>query len=47
MRRPFAVFQEWSASWGNLVEVELLPVAPSRATADLMARLDAPPEPDG
>jgi hypothetical protein len=33
------LFQEWIASWGNLVEAEILPVAPSRTTADLMARL--------
>jgi hypothetical protein len=31
------LFQEWVAGWGNLAEFELVPVTPSRLTADLMA----------
>jgi hypothetical protein len=33
--------QEWIASWGDLADFEVVPVAPSRLTADLMARLDS------
>ena len=31
--------QEWIAGWGDLAEFELVPVVPSRATQELMARL--------
>jgi Protein of unknown function (DUF3303) len=33
--------QEWIARWSDLAEFEVIPVASSRDTADLMARLDA------
>jgi Protein of unknown function (DUF3303) len=33
--------QEWIASWGDLADFELVAVAPSRLTVDLMARLDS------
>jgi hypothetical protein len=36
-----ALLQEWVASWGDLADFEVVPVAPSRITADLMARLDS------
>ena len=36
-----ALLQEWIAHWGSLAEFEVVPVAPSSLTADLMARLDA------
>jgi Protein of unknown function (DUF3303) len=35
-----ALFQEWIASWADLVDVEIVPVVPSRVTQELMARLD-------
>jgi hypothetical protein len=35
-----ALFQEWIASWGDLVDAEIVPVVASRVTQDLMARLD-------
>ena len=37
------LLQEWIAGWGELVEFDVVPVAPSRLTADLMARVDADP----
>jgi hypothetical protein len=36
-----AALQEWIASWGDLAEFEVVPVARSRGTAELMARLDS------
>lgn len=36
-----AALQEWIASWGDLAEFEVVPVARSRVTAELMARLDS------
>jgi Domain of unknown function (DUF3303) len=33
------LFQEWVARWGDLADVEIVPVTPSSATSDLMARL--------
>jgi hypothetical protein len=33
------LFQEWTARWGDLVDFEIVPVAPSKATSALMARL--------
>jgi hypothetical protein len=33
------LFQEWAARWGDLAEIEIVPVVPSKATAALMARL--------
>jgi hypothetical protein len=35
------LFQEWTAQWGDLADIEIVPVAPSKATAALMARLAA------
>jgi hypothetical protein len=35
--------QEWVARWGDLAELEILPVVPSSATQELMARLDSEP----
>ena len=37
-----ASFQEWVAYWGDLADFEIVPVAGSSATQELMARLDAP-----
>lgn len=34
-----ALLQEWVASWGDLIRFEVVPVAPSKATAAVMARL--------
>jgi hypothetical protein len=34
-----ALFQEWIAGWGDLVEFEIVPVTESKTTADLMRRL--------
>jgi Protein of unknown function (DUF3303) len=36
-----ALIQEWIARWGDLADFEVVPVAPSRLTADLMARVDS------
>ena len=36
-----ASFQEWIAYWGDLADFEIVPVAGSSATQELMARLDA------
>ncbi|HEY1276952.1 MAG TPA: DUF3303 family protein [Thermoleophilaceae bacterium] len=36
-----ALLQEWIAGWGDLAEFEILPVVPSTATQELMARLGA------
>ncbi|HEX2125085.1 MAG TPA: DUF3303 family protein [Thermoleophilaceae bacterium] len=36
-----ALLQEWVARWGELADFRIVPVTPSRATADLMSRLDA------
>jgi Protein of unknown function (DUF3303) len=36
-----AALQQWIASWGDLAEFEVVPVARSRVTAELMARLDS------
>ena len=33
--------QEWIAGWSDLAEFEVIPVASSRDTADLMGRMDA------
>jgi hypothetical protein len=33
--------QEWIARWSDLAEFEVIPVASSRETADLMARVEA------
>jgi Protein of unknown function (DUF3303) len=33
------LFQEWTARWGDLAALEIMPVTPSKATSDLMARL--------
>jgi hypothetical protein len=33
------LFQEWAARWGDLAEIEIVAVVPSKATATLMARL--------
>jgi hypothetical protein len=33
------LFQEWVAQWGDLVDIDIIPVAPSSETSDLMARL--------
>ena len=33
--------QEWIATWGDLADFEVVPVAPSRLTSNLMARLDS------
>jgi Protein of unknown function (DUF3303) len=35
-----ALFQEWVAHWGDLVDIEIVPVVASRITQELMARLD-------
>jgi hypothetical protein len=32
------LLQEWIASWDDLSEFEVIPVAPSRSTQELMAR---------
>jgi hypothetical protein len=40
------LFQEWTVRWGDLAEMEIVPVVPSKATAALMARLAAE-EPPG
>ena len=36
-----ALFQEWAAQWGDLVDIDVVPVVPSKATAALFARLAA------
>jgi hypothetical protein len=36
-----ALLQEWVARWGELADFQVVPVAPSRVTADLMSRLDS------
>jgi hypothetical protein len=33
------LFQEWVARWGDLAEIEIVPVSHSHATSELMARL--------
>jgi hypothetical protein len=33
------LLQEWTAQWGILADIDLVPVVPSKSTADLMARL--------
>ena len=33
--------QQWIADWGDLADFEVVPVTPSGATQDLMARRDA------
>jgi len=35
------LFQEWTARWGDLVDIEIVPVVPSQATAALLTRLAA------
>jgi hypothetical protein len=35
-----AALQEWVAGWGDLADFEIVPVTTSKATQDLMARLD-------
>ena len=37
------LFQEWAAHWGDLADIEIVPVTPSSATSDLMARLAGVP----
>jgi hypothetical protein len=32
-------FQEWVVGWGDLIEIEIIPVTPSSATRELMDRL--------
>ena len=34
-----ALFQEWTAQWGDLASFEIVPVVPSRTTSSLMSRL--------
>jgi hypothetical protein len=34
-----ALFQEWIAGWGDLVEFEIVPVTASRTTGELMRRI--------
>ena len=36
-----ALLQEWVARWGDLADFLIVPVTPSRVTADLMTRLDS------
>ena len=38
------LLQEWVVGWGELVEFEIVPVSPSRATAAMMARLAETPD---
>jgi hypothetical protein len=33
------LFQEWVVRWGDLADIEIVPVTPSSETSDLMARL--------
>ena len=33
------LFQEWISHWGDLVEFEIVPVAPSKDVSELMKRL--------
>ena len=33
------LFQEWTARWGDLADIEIVPVVPSAETSALMARL--------
>ena len=33
------LFQEWAARWGELADIEIVPVVPSKSTAAMMARL--------
>ena len=35
------LLQQWIADWGELADFEVVPVTPSGATQDLMARRDA------
>jgi hypothetical protein len=35
------LLQEWISGWGDLASFEVLPVTPSNATQELMARRDA------
>jgi Protein of unknown function (DUF3303) len=35
-----ALLQEWVARWGELADFRIVPVAPSRVTAEVMTRLD-------
>jgi Protein of unknown function (DUF3303) len=35
------LFQEWVARWGDLVEIEIVPVTTSATTSAMMARLAA------
>ena len=37
------LLQEWIVGWGNLIDFIIVPVASSRTTAEMMARLAAPP----
>jgi len=32
-------FQEWVARWGDLADIDIIPVTPSSETSELMARL--------
>ncbi len=34
------LLQEWIADWGDLADFDVVPVTPSRATQELMARRD-------
>ena len=38
------LFQEWVTRWGDLVDIEIVPVAPSSETSALMTRLAGEPE---
>jgi hypothetical protein len=40
------LFQEWVANWGDLADIEIVPVAHSKSTSNLMARLDGLPTDD-
>jgi hypothetical protein len=37
------LFQEWAANWGDLVDIEIVPVTGSKTTAALMNRLAGAP----
>lgn len=34
-----ALFQEWVAQWGDLADIEIIPVTTSQTTAELMERV--------
>jgi hypothetical protein len=41
------LFQEWVARWGDLADIDIIPVTPSSETSGLMARLAGIPEQSG